>query len=216
PRRSVSSPFLLSGLVTCGRCGNRMRTLAVRRGAGCRGGEPKGYYLCRGSSELGLHPGEYIRATQLEEDVLERLRQELAGVAPPRMACAGTRARAGVRSATALAADLQDLAEARFFRREELRKGRMSEAEFQFELAAISRREAELRAELAAMEVPAASIVELPDAACLMRLEAPVAALKRLLLPLLEQVVVWERDRVELHVRFTAAEAAAQKPRSSP
>lgn len=84
PARARTSRFLLSGRIFCGRCGAAMRGSSARTGAGRRGGDPKGYYVCRAAAEGGAHPAQYVRAAQLEQAVLERLRGALEPVTWPR------------------------------------------------------------------------------------------------------------------------------------
>lgn len=146
PRRSAASRFLLSGRVCCGLCGGPLRGSGARPGAGRRGGDPLGYYVCRASLEAGAHPARYVRATDLEQAVLARLRAELADIQPHR-----TTRTPHPPKRPQFEAELQDLSEARYWRREEFRLGRLSEADLQFELDLIARREAALREQLAAL-----------------------------------------------------------------
>lgn len=82
-QRRRGQPWLLSGLLVCGRCGGPMRSQPARGNTGRRGGDPKGYYVCRRSLESRLHRPDYIRATELEAAILGALRRELRELPPP-------------------------------------------------------------------------------------------------------------------------------------
>jgi len=220
PSRSRGSAFLLSGLITCGQCGASMRAQAARHNTGARGGDPKGYYLCRASTESGLHTAEYVRATELEQRIIQCLRAEMAGVRVPGPKSGGTqRGRDHVQQVGDLQAHLRDLAEARYFRREELRKGRLTEAEFAFEVAFIAakaeevqRRLSQLGAASAAGEPNDARLSNLRQAArAFAGLDAPDGVLKTLLPLLVSRVVVYPDARVKLHLRIQRAELDAHR-----
>jgi DNA invertase Pin-like site-specific DNA recombinase len=207
PGRAETSHFLLAGLIACGRCGAAMRGVSARPGAGRRGGEPKGYYVCRASLEGGAHASEYVRATVLEEAVLERLRAELAGLPAPDMPAPRSHK---APAPEALQDQLRDLAEARFYRREEARLGRIPPQELAFELELIGRREAELQAALEQIRtmVPPETPVPQPESLHrLLRLEGAPASLKPLLRVLVRRVIVGPGPTVELQAAFTQAEA---------
>jgi DNA invertase Pin-like site-specific DNA recombinase len=212
PPRALVSPFLLSGRLHCARCGAPMRAMPARAGAGRRGGDPKGYYVCRAAAEAGAHGTEYLRATDLEEAVLERLRAELAGLKPlgkPRRATGD----GGRRDGSALAEALRDLAEARFFRREELRRGRISSEEYAADMAILERREAGLRRRLDASGADRAATSSRPDAkeAALLRLEGPPDAIRVLVGDLVERV---EADATGVVIRAAFGRAEVERLRS--
>ncbi len=81
-RVSRSEPFLLSGLVTCARCGNNMMGVTRRqkwkRKDGRRGSGVYRYYQCQSRQNQGRC--EYItwRASLLESTVLSQLRDKIA------------------------------------------------------------------------------------------------------------------------------------------
>ncbi|HLN63632.1 MAG TPA: recombinase family protein, partial [Symbiobacteriaceae bacterium] len=208
PRRSASSRFLLSGRVYCGVCGSPLRGSGARPGAGRRGGDPLGYYVCRASLETGNHASRYVRATDLEQAVLGRLRSELAGLQPlPR-----PRAKAAAPRRAQLEADLQELAEARYWRREEFRRGRMSEADLQFELDLIAQREEALQEQLAA---PPAQASTPPDDHRLLQLEGEGEAIRTLLGALVERITVTPDEHgqvdVAVHVTFMEEETSSSR-----
>jgi site-specific DNA recombinase len=202
PRRSTGSRFLLSGRVFCGLCGSPLRGSPARAGAGRRGGDPLGYYVCRASTEAGAHPARYVRATDLEQSVLGRLRAELAGLPP--VATTGARHRPDQQRG-ALEGALRDLAEARFFRREEFRKGRISETDLTFELDLIAQREETLRAQLAAMAPEGAEPVAGDRVRELLQLRGSTEEVKALLGALLDRVVVTPApdDQVDVSINAT-------------
>jgi hypothetical protein len=133
-----------------------------------------------------------VRATPLEEAVLGALRPLLRGVGPVALG--------SPRRSFDLAAALADLSEARFFRREELRRGRISEADFSYELALLDRREAHLRAQAAAA---ADTAVAAGDATGFLRLEGRPDQVKALLGTLVERIVVISPSELEMFVTFT-------------
>lgn len=203
PRRGPAVGWLLTGVLVCGQCGKSMRGQAARGNTGGRGGDPKGYYVCRGSLEEGLHRADYVRAAMLEDAVLQQLRSMLAGV----RAKAPLRRRGGNRQGSAaVEAELRDLAEARFYRRELLRKGELTPEAFAFESDLLAQREEALRAKL--NEIPAAQ----PSSSDRERLEELVRLrchgddLKTLLRALVARVVVLGGDLAELHTHVTAME----------
>lgn len=215
PRKSLGSRFLLSGLVVCGRCGSSMRGQPARANTGGRGGERKGYYLCRGAAESGLHPGEYVRASALEAAVLNRLRQEVRGLQVPDHKPGRTVARPDpAKEMAALEANLEDLGQGRFFRLEALRKGQISEEEFNAELAIIRKKEEELQRRLDAVRQGRLHAVEeglgrqarQEAAEKLLRLEGPEEAIKALLPTLVRKVVVHLASSVEVLTTFTKDE----------
>jgi DNA invertase Pin-like site-specific DNA recombinase len=210
-RHGSASRFLLSGLAWCAGCGAPLRAMPARAGAGRRGGDPKGYYVCRAAAEAGAHGAAYLRATDLEEAVLARLRAELAALkAPVRRPRRGPAPRPGGAEATALQAALADLAEARFFRREELRKGRMSEADFAFDLAVLERQEADLQAWLDRIRTPnPAHVPGEPTGHQLFRLQGPPEALKTLLGALVDRVEAGA-GQVTIYAAYTAADLRSE------
>ncbi len=87
--RSVS-PFLLSGLATCGHCGNRMigvsRRQAWRRQRdGSEQAASYRYYQC----ESRTNQGTCSYNTQRAEDLEEKVREQLATIDPKQLATAG-------------------------------------------------------------------------------------------------------------------------------
>lgn len=165
--------WLLAGLAVCGQCGAGMRGQAARRNSGGRGGDPKGYYVCRRALEGGLHRAEYFPAAALEAAVLSGLQGHIAALPPPPPGLA-LPAHPRRPDRARLESRLKDLAEARFFRREELRRGSMTAAEFAAELELIRAQEQELRERLERLALPTT-----PDA----EPGGPRAAAARLLRP---------------------------------
>ena len=98
-RVSRAEPFLLSGLVTCARCGNRMmgvtRRQKWRRKDGRRGSAAYRYYQCQSRQNQGRCEYGTWRAHMLERSVLGHLRERLArSVAEDRLDPAEREARA--------------------------------------------------------------------------------------------------------------------------
>ena len=80
-RANINAPFLLSGLVYCGYCGGRMtgmsRVQRWRRKDGQRVQRTYRYYQCQSRTNQGMCQYHTRRATELEESVLDRLREAL-------------------------------------------------------------------------------------------------------------------------------------------
>ena len=89
-RRIAIEPFLLSGMVECGHCGNRMigatRRQAWRRKDGTRSSGIYRYYQCQSRSNLGVCGYHTWRATRLEDAVLSEVRRVLEAGPPEAMA----------------------------------------------------------------------------------------------------------------------------------
>ena len=85
-RSPVREPFLLSGLVYCSRCGNRMigvtRRQSWHRKDGRRMRGVYRYYQCQSRTNQGLCAYQTWRAGELEETVAAKLYHELAKAAP--------------------------------------------------------------------------------------------------------------------------------------
>ena len=85
-RSSVQEPFLLSGLVYCSRCGNRMigvtRRQSWHRKDGRRMLGVYRYYQCQSRTNQSLCAYQTWRAGELEETVAAKLYDELARTAP--------------------------------------------------------------------------------------------------------------------------------------
>ena len=97
-----AEPFLLSGLVYCGSCGNRMvgvtrRQAWTRRKDGSRAEKTYRYYQCQSRTNQGVCQYHTRQAEELERTLLEHLEQQ-----QPRLA-----ALQGLRSSTPTAGGLQ-------------------------------------------------------------------------------------------------------------
>lgn len=144
------SPYVLSGLVKCGRCGSAMS-------AGRYGRAGRTRYACRRGAETGAHTGGIVSAAVVEAAVLDWL----AGIADQVnasvdlakvVASARTRREVDAAALRREVAALEDQAGALV---KHLVSGRLTEPEFDQAVAANRREQDDLRAALARAQVDA-------------------------------------------------------------
>lgn len=139
------SPYLLTRLLTCGRCGGRMSGGgALAKGTFYR------YYQCHNRREHRACDAPRVRADQLEAAVVAHLQACLAALPEdlPDERVSSRTAAAAADVVQQRRARLDDLADERRYYRNEHRKRRVSDAELASEMERIGQREATVRAEL--------------------------------------------------------------------
>lgn len=150
PRRSWNSQWLLSGLVRCGKCGCACQAYCYRGKRASGKVVYYSYYYCIGrlAQKICDQPG--VQLEVLHKGVTEAMRAELQQRALAFQQAAESRTEAGVAERRKqMEAELADLQQAKFFRREERRKGRMTDEELDYELRLLGQRELVLRRHLA-------------------------------------------------------------------
>ena len=213
PGRRVSSPYLLSGLLVCGRCGYVMHGRELRSGWQPEKGLFNRYYRCSNGRRPGHYCNTATRCEPVDAAVLQTVAARLAepaqvatlvaelaarAAADPRPAQARALAEALGRVERAIAG-LLDLAETGTVAVPEIRR-RLAEREA--ELAALRSE----RATLMAAPLPApfdAEAVRALLAEALMRLQAgeDIPAMRRALAALVERVVFMPPNGVDIVYR---------------
>jgi site-specific DNA recombinase len=102
PPRTVSSSYLLSGLATCGYCGQRIHGCSRREN---RRAAPATYYRCTGKT-LRACPSHFVRADVIDRAVIARVLQDALNPETTEAVIAAAQARA---AATDYAAPLVEL-----------------------------------------------------------------------------------------------------------
>lgn len=223
PRRAAS-PYLLTGLLVCGRCGGTVSG----GGAAARGAFYR-YYQCRNRRERRSCDAPRLRAEPLEAALVAHLRARLVALRAPGAPPGGPPGAppwglswgppGGLPGAVSpegagasgyrrqLRERLADLAEERRYYRSEHRRGRVGEAELDAELARIAGQEEALRLELARLNpaTPPEEGVASNAARQVARLAGELpepSALRRLLALALERAVLAADGGIDLHWRF--------------